>query len=97
MHLADPVKKLTVKGMDFVMGGRTTILRRHRAGPRRRSISRTPCSNNGFNPWSAPGRDMPPFAPKTFNGWRKKATKWQGCPQRSLPHGSTKSPPEEGI
>ena len=22
MHLADPVKKLSVKGMDFVMGGR---------------------------------------------------------------------------
>ena len=30
---------------------------------------------NGLNPWCAPGRAMPPFAPKTFNGWWKKANK----------------------
>ena len=30
---------------------------------------------NGLNPWSAPGRAMLPFAPKTFNGWWKKANK----------------------
>lgn len=27
---------------------------------------------NGLNPWSAPGRAMPPFAPQTFNAWWKK-------------------------
>ena len=74
MHLADPVKKLSVKGMDFVMGGR----RRFYGGiALARAAEKLPCFvlENGLNPWSAPGRAMPPFAPKTFNGWWKKANK----------------------
>ena len=71
MHLADPVKKLSVKGMDFVMGGR----RRFYGGiALARAAEKLPrfVLENGLNPWSAPGRAMPPFAPKTFNGWWKR-------------------------
>ena len=74
MHLADPVKKLSVKGMDFVMDGR----RRFYGGiALARAAEKLPrfVLENGLNPWSAPGRAMPPFAPKTFNGWWKKANK----------------------
>ena len=74
MHLADPVKKLSVKGMDFVMGGR----RRFYGGiALARAAEKLPrfVLENGLNPWSAHGRAMPPFAPKTFNGWWKKANK----------------------
>lgn len=74
MHLADPVKKLSVKGMDFVMGGR----RRFYGGiALARAAEKLPrfVLENGLNPWSAPGRAMPPFAPKTFNGWWKKTNK----------------------
>ena len=74
MHLADPVKKLSVKGMDFVMGGR----RRFYGGiALARAAEKLPrfVLENGLNPWCAPGRAMPPFAPKTFNGWWKKANK----------------------
>ena len=71
LHLADPVKKLSVKGMDFIMGGR----RRFYGGVALARIAeKLPrfVLENGLNPWSAPGRAMPPFAPKTFNGWWKK-------------------------
>lgn len=71
LHLADPVKKLSVKGMDFIMGGR----RRFYGGiALARAAEKLPrfVLENGLNPWSAPGRAMPPFAPKTFNGWWKK-------------------------
>ena len=71
MHLADPVKKLTVKGMDFIMGGR----RRFYGGiALARAAGKLPrfVVENGLNPWSAPGRAMPPFAPQTFNAWWKK-------------------------
>lgn len=74
LHLADPVKKLSVKGMDFIMGGR----RRFYGGiALARAAERLPrfVLENGLNPWSAPGRAMPPFAPKTFNGWWKKENK----------------------
>ena len=74
MHLADPVKKLSVRGMDFIMGGR----RRFYGGiALARAAERLPrfVLENGLNPWSAPGRAMPPFAPKTFNGWWKKENK----------------------
>ncbi len=74
MHLADPVKKFSVKGMDFVMGGR----RRFYGGiALARAAEKLPrfVLENGLNPWSAPGRAMPPFAPKTFNGWWKKTKK----------------------
>ena len=74
LHLADPVKKLSVKGMDFIMGGR----RRFYGGiALARATERFPrfVLENGLNPWSAPGRAMPPFAPKTFNGWWKKENK----------------------
>ena len=74
MHLADPVKKLSVKGMDFVMDGR----RRFYGGiALARAAEKLPrfVLENGLNPWSAPGRAMLPFAPKTFNGWWKKANK----------------------
>ncbi|WP_418426106.1 lactate utilization protein B [Alistipes sp.] len=74
LHLADPVKKLSVKGMDFIMGGR----RRFYGGiALARAAERFPrfVLENGLNPWSAPGRAMPPFAPKTFNGWWKKENK----------------------
>ena len=72
--LADPVKKLSVKGMDFVMGGR----RRFYGGiALARVAEKLPrfVLENGLNPWSAPGRAMPPFAPKTFNAWWKKQKK----------------------
>ena len=67
MHLADPVKKLTVKGMDFIMGGR----RRFYGGiALARVAEHLPHAvlNNRFNPWSAlaatcrrlpPRRSMP--------------------------------------
>ena len=74
LHLADPVKKLSVKGMDFIMGGR----RRFYGGiALARAAEKLPrfVLENGLNPWSAPGRAMPPFAPKTFNGWWKKENK----------------------
>lgn len=74
LHLADPVKKLSVRGMDFIMGGR----RRFYGGiALARAAERLPrfVLENGLNPWSAPGRAMPPFAPKTFNGWWKKENK----------------------
>ena len=74
LHLADSVKKLSVKGMDFIMGGR----RRFYGGiALARAAERFPrfVLENGLNPWSAPGRAMPPFAPKTFNGWWKKENK----------------------
>ena len=74
LHLADPVKKLSVKGMDFIMGGR----RRFYGGiALARAAERLPrfVLENGLNPWSAPGRAMPPFASKTFNGWWKKTKK----------------------
>lgn len=74
MHLADPVKKLSVRGMDFIMGGR----RRFYGGiALARAAEKLPrfVLENGLNPWSAPGRAMPPFAPKTFNGWWKKTKK----------------------
>lgn len=74
LHLADPVKKLSVRGMDFIMGGR----RRFYGGiALARAAEKLPrfVLENGLNPWSAPGRAMPPFAPKTFNGWWKKTKK----------------------
>ena len=75
MHLADPVKKLTVKGMDFIMGGR----RRFYGGIALARVAEHLAHavlNNRFNPWSAPGRDMPPFAPKTFNAlWKRGEVK----------------------
>ena len=74
LRLADPVKKLSVKGMDFVMGGR----RRFYGGiALARVAEKLPrfVLENGLNPWSAPGRAMPPFAPQTFNAWWKKTKK----------------------
>lgn len=71
LGLADPAKKLAVKGMDFVMAGR----RRFYGGiALARAAGKLPrfVLENGLNPWSAPGRSMPPFAPGTFNaGWKK--------------------------
>ena len=74
LHLADPVKKMAVKGMDFVMGG-----------PRRfyggialtRAAGHLPrvLLENRLNPWCAPGRAMPPFAPRTFDAQWKKTKK----------------------
>ena len=74
LGLADRKKKLAVKGMDFVMNG----TRRFYGGiALARAAGKLPrfVVENGLNPWSAPGRAMPPFAPKTFNGWWKKANK----------------------
>ena len=74
LHLADTVKKMTVKGMDFVLGGR----RRFYGGiALARVAEKLPrfVLENGLNPWSAPGRAMPPFAPMTFNGCLKKTKK----------------------
>ena len=62
MHLADPVKKLSVKGMDFIMGGR----RRFYGGiALARVAEHLPHAvlNNRFNPWSpraATCRRLPP-------------------------------------
>lgn len=71
LGLADRTKKLAVKGMDFVMNG----TRRFYGGiALARAAGKLPrfVVENGLNPWSAPGRAMPPFAPQTFNAWWKK-------------------------
>lgn len=76
-HLADPLKKLTVKGMDFVMG---TPRRFYGGIALGRMAGALPhfVLNNRFNPWSAPGRDMPRFAPHTFNAvWKENCKKQQ--------------------
>ncbi|WP_295940827.1 LUD domain-containing protein [uncultured Alistipes sp.] len=71
MHLAATMKKLTVKGMDVVMGGP----RRFYGGIALARIAEMlphVVLNNRLNPWYAPGRDMPQFAPRTFNAlWKK--------------------------
>lgn len=70
MHLAPKSKKMMVKGMDFIMGGP----RRFYGGIALARVTEYLPSfmiNNRFNPWSAPGRNMPPFAPTTFNAlWK---------------------------
>lgn len=71
LGLADRKKKLAVKGMDFVMNG----TRRFYGGiALARAAGKLPrfVVENVLNPWSAPGRAMPPFAPQTFNAWWKK-------------------------
>lgn len=71
LGLADRTKKFAVKGMDFVMNG----TRRFYGGiALARAAGKLPrfVVENGLNPWSAPGRAMPPFAPQTFNAWWKK-------------------------
>lgn len=73
LRLAAPMKKAAVKGLDVVMGGS----RRFYAGIALARISRYLPSfvlENALNPWSAPGRSMPPFAPRTFNAlWKQGA------------------------
>ena len=74
LHLADPVKKMAVKGMDFVMGGPRRfyggIALARVAGHLPRVLL-----ENRLNPWCAPGRAMPPFAPRTFDAQWKKTKK----------------------
>ena len=75
MGLADPAKKLAVKGMNFVMGGSCRFYGGIALG---RAASRLPRAvvENGLNPWSAPGRAMPPFAERSFNAeWKKNQKK----------------------
>lgn len=74
MRLADPMKGLATKVMDCVMAGR----RRFYDGiALARIAEKLPrfVLENPLNPWSAPGRSMPPFAPATFNAWWKKMSK----------------------
>lgn len=74
LHLADPVKKMAVKGMDFVMGGPRRfyggIALARVAGHLPRVLL-----ENRLNPWCAPGRAMPPFASRTFDAQWKKTKK----------------------
>lgn len=74
LHLADPVKKMAVKGMDFVMGSPRRfyggIVLARAAGHLPRVLL-----ENRLNPWCAPGRAMPPFAPRTFDAQWKKTKK----------------------
>ena len=75
LGLADRKKKLMVKGMDFVMGGPHRFYGAIALG---RAAGKLPrwVLENGLNPWSAPGRAMPPFAPRSFNaGWKKEERK----------------------
>ena len=75
LGLADRTKKLMVKGMDFVMGGPHRFYGAIALG---RAAGKLPrwVLENGLNPWSAPGRAMPPFAPRRFNaGWKKEERK----------------------
>ena len=71
LGLADRTKKLMVKGMDFVMGGPHRFYGAIALG---RAAGKLPrwVLENGLNPWSAPGRAMPPFAGQSFNAWWKK-------------------------
>ena len=66
LHLADPKKKLAVKGMDFVMGGPRRFYAGIGAARMAEALPKF-VLNNKFNPWCAPGRDMPRFARHTFN------------------------------
>ena len=75
LGLADRKKKLMVKGMDFVMGGPHRFYGAIALG---RAAGKLPrwMLENGLNPWSAPGRAMPSFAPRSFNaGWKKEERK----------------------
>ena len=74
LGLADPMKKAAVKGMDFVMGGRRRFYGGIALGRLAEKLPRA-VLENGLNPWSAPGRAMPPFAPRSFNAWWKKEMK----------------------
>ena len=74
LGLADPMKKAAVKGMDFVMGGRRRFYGGIALGRLAEKLPRA-VLENGLNPWSAPGRAMPPFAPRSFNAWWKNEMK----------------------
>lgn len=73
LHLADPVKKAAVKGMDFVMAGPGRF---YGAIACARAAEKLPRGmvENRLNPWSAPGRAMPRFARETFNAQWKRGT-----------------------
>lgn len=66
LHLADSEKKLMVKGMDVVMNSPRVFYGALALAPLTRYLPHF-VLNNRLNPWSAPGRDMPSFAPQNFN------------------------------
>ena len=71
MGLADPMKKAAVKGMDFIMGGRHRFYGSIALGHLAEKLPRG-LVESGLNPWSAPGRALPPIAGQSFNAWWKK-------------------------
>lgn len=71
MGLADPAKKAAVKGMDFIMAGRRRFYGGIALGHLAEKLPRA-VLENGLNPWSAPGRALPPIAKRSFNAWWKK-------------------------
>nr|WP_295896793.1 LUD domain-containing protein [uncultured Alistipes sp.] len=70
-RLADPAKKAAVKAMDVIMRSPRCF---YGGIALARVAEHLPAwmLDNGMNPWCAPGRAMPRFAPHTFNAlWKR--------------------------
>lgn len=71
-RLADPTKQWMSRGLRFVMEDRNRFYGGIAVA---RTAEKLPhfVLNNCFNPWSAPGRDLPHFASATFNAqWKRE-------------------------
>lgn len=71
LHLADPKKQFLIKEMKWVMDSPTLFYAAAKAGTLLKHLPRL-LVYNGLNDWGK-GREMPVFAPHTFNAlWKKK-------------------------
>lgn len=85
--LADSRKKAAVKAMDFVMGGPRRFYGAAALG-RFAELLPDGVLNNRINPWFGSGRNLPSFAPRTFNAlW--KAGKIPGAERPGTAEGLT--------